>query len=116
VSYAFTLATHDPATAERAMIAGREFFARRFTLSEVNQVAADIRAAVETAVSEKRAVAIEEEMRAIVKVLNTRLADGGKKVTADDLSKSLTEEEYKALLWHYAPALMPKEAPAEGNA
>lgn len=115
MSYAFTLATHDPATAERALIAGREFYARRFTLSEVNQVDADIRAAVEKAVKANKPVGVEDELRCIVKVLNTRLADDGKPVTADDLSKSLTEEEYKALLWHYAPALMPKEAP-EGNA
>lgn len=114
MSYAFTLATHDPATAEKALIAGREFYARRFSLAEVNQVGADIRAAVEVAIAEKRALGVEDELRAVVKVLNTRLADGGKRVTVDDLSKSLTEDEYKALLTHYAPALMPKVA-EEGN-
>lgn len=42
--HAFTIATHDPETAETAVIAGRTFYARRFALSEVTAVTTAIQA------------------------------------------------------------------------
>lgn len=105
-SYAFTLATHDPTTAEKGMIAGREVFARRFTLGEVQGIAADIQKAVKTAVEKNAGFTVRDEIKPVVRALNARIADGGKPFTVDELLDGLSEVEYRALLQHYAPSLL----------
>lgn len=107
--YAFTLATHDPESGEKALIAGREFFTRRFTLLEANQALYSIRDAAKKAVEKKIPFTVDDELKAILPALNARIADGGAKITVKDLVGSLTEEEYRALLLHYAPSLVPKD-------
>ena len=106
MSYAFTLATHDPTTAERGMIAGREVFARRFTLGEVQSIAAEIQKAVKATLDNGKAFTVRDEMKPVMKALNARIADGGKPFTLDDLLDGLSEVEYRALLQHYAPSLL----------
>lgn len=106
MSYAFTLATHDPTNAEKGMIAGREVFARRFTLGEVQSIAADIQKAVKAALDNSKPFTVRDEIKPVMRALNARIADGGKPFTLDDLLDGLSETEYRALLQHYAPSLL----------
>jgi hypothetical protein len=106
VSYAFTLATHDPTTAEKGMIAGREVYARRFTLGEVQGIAAEIQKAVKAALDNGKPFTVRDEMKPVMRALNARIADDGKPFTLDDLLDGLSEVEYRALLQHYAPSLL----------
>lgn len=104
MSHAFTLATHDPNTAEKGVIAGREVYARKFSLKDVQWVLKQVETATKSA-TEENPFTVRDELKPIVKVLNARIADGGKGFTVDDLLE-LTEEEYRKLLLHYAPALL----------
>jgi hypothetical protein len=116
MSYAFTLATHDPTTEEKALIAGREFYARRFTIGEVQGVDEEIQKAVQAAIEKGVGyVTVRDEMKAVLRVLNARLADGGKPMTVSEAVAAFTDVEYRALLKHYAPSLLRPEAGAEGN-
>jgi gamma-glutamyl:cysteine ligase YbdK (ATP-grasp superfamily) len=142
-AHAFTIATHDPDTAETALIAGRTFYARRFALAEVTAVSAaiqalladvadanrptvtrrqQIRAALAEpaitpaeradltaelmALPELRQFTVRDEIKPVLKVLNTRVADGGKALTLDQALDALTEADYRTLLGHYAPSLL----------
>ena len=113
-AYAFELATHDPNTAEKALIAGREVFTRRFTLSEVTAIASEIQRALEAALKDGKQFTVREEMQPVVKALNARVADAGKPIKVQDLLDALTDEDYRAILRHFAPALL--GASAEGKA
>jgi hypothetical protein len=103
---AFMLATHDPTTAETGVIAGRSVFARRFTLSEVQSIAAEIQKAVKVALEKGSGFTVRDEIKPVAKALNARIADGGKPFTVDELLDALTEAEYRELLRHYAPSLL----------
>ena len=111
---AFKIATHDPNSDEKGVIAGREFFARKFTLTEVTTIAEGIRDEVAKANADGAPFTVKEEMKPVVKALNARLADGGKPITVKELVDTLTEADYRAVLAHYAPSLMGSVEP--GNA
>jgi hypothetical protein len=101
----FSIATHDPASAETGVIAGRVFYARKFSIKEVQAVAQAVTKALQEATVEEP-FTVKHEIKAIVRPLNARLADDGKPVTVDDLLDALTEEDYRAVLAHYAPSLL----------
>lgn len=60
-------------------------------------------------------VPVADEMKAFLKPLNKRIADGGKAITPKDLLATLTEDEYRALIRFYAPSLLANEGD-EGKA
>lgn len=116
-TYAFSIATNDPETTAKGMIAGREFYARKFTLKEVQALADDIRKEFEKAVEDSRVFNVRDEMKPFVSVLNSRVADGKKGLTVDQLMAALTEDDYRDVMRFYAPSLAaPTPDGGAGNA
>jgi hypothetical protein len=116
-TYAFQIATTDPETTAKGVIAGREFYARKFTLQEVQSLADEIRNEFEKAVAESRVFNVRDEMRPFVKALNSRIADGKKGLTVDQLMAALTEDDYRQVMRFYAPSLAaPTPDGGAGNA
>lgn len=106
MSFAFELATHDPNTGQKGRIGDRSVYARRFTLSEVTSIQADVQKALKAAVEAGRQFTVKDEIKPVAKALSARVADDGGPITADFLLDTLTEEQYRALMEHYAPSLL----------
>ena len=106
MSFAFELATHDPQTAEKGKIGDREVYARRFTLTEVTGIQQDVHTALKKAVEASKQFTVKDEIKPVAKALSARVADDGGAITVDYLLDTLTEEQYRALLEHYAPSLL----------
>lgn len=63
--HAFSIATHDPETAETGLVAGRTFYARKFALAEVTAVSKAIQAALaEVSNANRPTVTRRQEIRA----------------------------------------------------
>ena len=102
----FSIATHDAANDERGVIAGREYYARKFTLSEVQGILAEINAKLQAAMKGDGEFTVKDEMRPVAKALGKRVADGKKPATVEQLMDALTDKEYRAVLEFYAPSLL----------